>query len=52
MVSVAHDQDADPLGILNENEIYYRSSTPMRDPNTQTLFHVITGEMLVRTRFS
>ncbi|KAJ3851289.1 RNA dependent RNA polymerase-domain-containing protein [Lentinula lateritia] len=36
----------DPLGILNENEIYYRSSTPMRDPNTQTLFHVITGEML------
>ncbi|KAJ3861553.1 RNA dependent RNA polymerase-domain-containing protein [Lentinula novae-zelandiae] len=36
----------DPLGILNENEIYYRSSTPMRDPYTQTLFHVITGEML------
>ncbi|KAJ3992350.1 RNA dependent RNA polymerase-domain-containing protein [Lentinula boryana] len=36
----------DPLGVLRENEIYYRSSTPIRDPNTQTLFHVITGEVL------
>ncbi|KAJ3730892.1 RNA dependent RNA polymerase-domain-containing protein [Lentinula guzmanii] len=36
-----------PLGVLQENEIYYRSSTPIRDPNTQTLFHVITGEVLV-----
>ncbi|KAJ3793160.1 RNA dependent RNA polymerase-domain-containing protein [Lentinula aff. detonsa] len=37
----------DPLGVLQENEIYYRSSTPIRDPNTQTLFHVITGEVLI-----
>ncbi|KAJ3821613.1 RNA dependent RNA polymerase-domain-containing protein [Lentinula raphanica] len=37
----------DPLGVLEENEIYYRSSAPIRDPNTQTLFHVITGEVLI-----
>ncbi|KAJ4483881.1 RNA dependent RNA polymerase-domain-containing protein [Lentinula aciculospora] len=42
-----HSWCIDPLGVLDENEIYYRSSTPIRNPHTRTLFHVITGEMLI-----
>ncbi|KAF9064755.1 RNA dependent RNA polymerase-domain-containing protein [Rhodocollybia butyracea] len=37
----------DPLGVLKENEIYYRSSIPLKDPTTQTLFNVVTGEVLI-----
>jgi hypothetical protein len=37
----------DPLGILNEGEIYYRSSQPILDEDTQSVFHVLTGEALI-----
>ncbi|THU93549.1 hypothetical protein K435DRAFT_967237 [Dendrothele bispora CBS 962.96] len=37
----------DPLGVLKEGEIYYRSSNPMKDPETQTLFNVAKGPVLV-----
>lgn len=37
----------DPLGILEEGEVYYRASQPMTDPETQTLFNVLTGDVLV-----
>ncbi|KIK69189.1 hypothetical protein GYMLUDRAFT_188733 [Collybiopsis luxurians FD-317 M1] len=37
----------DPIGALDENEIFFRFSTPVKDPATQTLFHVVTGEVLI-----
>ncbi|KAF5383489.1 hypothetical protein D9757_006099 [Collybiopsis confluens] len=37
----------DPLGLLNPDEIFYRSSTPMKDVTTQTLFNVVTGDVLI-----
>ncbi|PFH49062.1 hypothetical protein AMATHDRAFT_64002 [Amanita thiersii Skay4041] len=37
----------DPLGVLKENQIYYRSSQPLKDPETETLFSVLQGEVLV-----
>ncbi|THU92070.1 hypothetical protein K435DRAFT_672820 [Dendrothele bispora CBS 962.96] len=38
----------DPLGVLQEGEIYYRSSNPMTDPETQALFNVVKGPVLVK----
>ncbi|KAJ7810510.1 RNA dependent RNA polymerase-domain-containing protein [Mycena olivaceomarginata] len=37
----------DPLGVLKENEIYYRSSNPMKNPTTQTLFQTLKGPVIV-----
>ncbi|KAJ3566178.1 hypothetical protein NP233_g7159 [Leucocoprinus birnbaumii] len=37
----------DPLGILEEGEIYYRSSQPLIDPRTQRDFHVLTGDVIL-----
>ncbi|KAF5377742.1 hypothetical protein D9757_009386 [Collybiopsis confluens] len=37
----------DPLGILGPDQIFYRSSTPMKDPDSQTLFNVVTGDVLI-----
>ncbi|KAJ7238761.1 RNA dependent RNA polymerase-domain-containing protein [Mycena haematopus] len=37
----------DPLGVLKENEIFYRSSNPMKNPTTQTLFQTLKGPVLV-----
>ncbi|KAJ7760095.1 RNA dependent RNA polymerase-domain-containing protein [Mycena maculata] len=37
----------DPLGILKENEIYYRTSNPMKNPMTQTFFQVLTGDVIL-----
>ncbi|KAJ7146508.1 RNA dependent RNA polymerase-domain-containing protein [Mycena epipterygia] len=37
----------DPVGILKENEIYYRSSNPMKNPITQTLFQILVGPVIV-----
>ncbi|EAU92432.2 hypothetical protein CC1G_00651 [Coprinopsis cinerea okayama7 len=37
----------DPLGVLKEGEIYYRSSQPMKDPETDLPFEVITGPVVV-----
>ncbi|KAF8640931.1 hypothetical protein AX17_000578 [Amanita inopinata Kibby_2008] len=37
----------DPLGVLKEGQIYYRSSQSMKDPETETLFNVLKGEVLV-----
>jgi len=37
----------DPLGVLEQGQIYYRSSNSMINPETQTLFNVVKGEVLV-----
>ncbi|KAJ7511698.1 RNA dependent RNA polymerase-domain-containing protein [Mycena galericulata] len=37
----------DPLGVLRENEIYYRTSNPMKDPVTETLFQVLSGKVIL-----
>jgi hypothetical protein len=37
----------DPLGVLEENEIYYRSSNPMKNITTQTLFQTLVGRVIV-----
>ncbi|KAF9469499.1 RNA dependent RNA polymerase-domain-containing protein, partial [Collybia nuda] len=37
----------DPLGILEEGQVYYRSSQAMINPDTQTAFNVVTGDVLV-----
>ncbi|KAF8079235.1 RNA dependent RNA polymerase-domain-containing protein [Lyophyllum atratum] len=37
----------DPLGILEEGEVYFRSSQSLTDPQTQTLFNVVTGDVLL-----
>ncbi|KAJ6617410.1 RNA dependent RNA polymerase-domain-containing protein [Mycena sp. CBHHK59/15] len=41
----------DPLGILKENEIYYRTSNPMKNPVTQTLFQILVGPVLVSSAY-
>ncbi|KAG6830093.1 hypothetical protein H0H92_002266 [Tricholoma furcatifolium] len=37
----------DPIGILEEGEVYYHSSVPLLNPESQTFFHVVSGELLV-----
>ncbi|KAK7450551.1 hypothetical protein VKT23_012860 [Stygiomarasmius scandens] len=37
----------DPLGVLKQGQIYYRSSNSMINPETQTLFNVVKGEVLI-----
>ena len=37
----------DPLGVLEEGQIYYCSSQPLKDLSTQTLFTVLKGPVLV-----
>ncbi len=37
----------DPLGVLQEGQIYYCSSQPLKDHSTQTLFTVLKGPVLV-----
>ncbi|KAF8899369.1 RNA dependent RNA polymerase-domain-containing protein [Infundibulicybe gibba] len=37
----------DPLGILEEGQVYYRSSQPFKDPKTERLFDTITGNILL-----
>ncbi|TFK18698.1 hypothetical protein FA15DRAFT_649270 [Coprinopsis marcescibilis] len=37
----------DPLGILEEGQIYYRSSQPMKNPRTEMMFDVIMGKVVV-----
>ena len=39
---------ADPLGVLEEGEIYYRSSQSLVNPRTQRDFHTLTGDVIVR----
>ncbi|KAJ3509083.1 hypothetical protein NLJ89_g5408 [Agrocybe chaxingu] len=38
----------DPLGVLEEGEIYYRFSKPRKDPKTEMLVHVLEGDVLVK----
>lgn len=42
----------DPLGVLEEDEIYYRSSQPIKNIETQTLYHTVTGTVLVSLHIS
>ncbi|CAA7264868.1 unnamed protein product [Cyclocybe aegerita] len=37
----------DPLGVLEEGEIYYRFSKPRKDPKTEMLVHVLEGDVLI-----
>ncbi|KAM6498847.1 RNA dependent RNA polymerase domain containing protein [Amanita muscaria] len=37
----------DPLGVLEDGQIYYKSSTGMIDHETATMFNVLTGQVLV-----
>ncbi|KAF8167315.1 RNA dependent RNA polymerase-domain-containing protein [Crassisporium funariophilum] len=37
----------DPLGVLEEGTIFYRSSRPLKNPRTEILYHVLEGEVLV-----
>ncbi|KAJ7045206.1 RNA dependent RNA polymerase-domain-containing protein [Mycena alexandri] len=37
----------DPTGLLKPNEIYYRSSSPLKNPTTQTLFQTLTGRVIL-----
>jgi len=37
----------DPLGVLQEGQIYYCSSQPLKDNSTQTLFTVLKGPVLI-----
>ncbi|THU97385.1 hypothetical protein K435DRAFT_857699 [Dendrothele bispora CBS 962.96] len=37
----------DPLGVLQEEEIYYRLSNPTTDPETRALFNVVKGPVLI-----
>ena len=37
----------DPLGILEEGEIFYYSSRPLKDPRTEMQFQVLTGDVIV-----
>ncbi|KAF7340978.1 RNA-dependent RNA polymerase [Mycena sanguinolenta] len=41
----------DPSGRLKPNQIYYRSSNPMKDPTTQTLFQILEGDVIVSFSF-
>ncbi|KAG6878945.1 hypothetical protein C0992_006382 [Termitomyces sp. T32_za158] len=37
----------DPLGVLEEGEVYYRSSNPIIRPETQDIYSVLTGNVLL-----
>ncbi|TFK42152.1 RNA dependent RNA polymerase-domain-containing protein [Crucibulum laeve] len=37
----------DPLGVLEEGQIYYRSSQPRKDPETEMLYQVLEGEVVL-----
>ncbi|KAK2462852.1 hypothetical protein APHAL10511_005050 [Amanita phalloides] len=37
----------DPINVLGEGEIYYRSSQALKDPATETMFFVLTGPVLI-----
>ncbi|KXN85003.1 putative RNA-dependent RNA polymerase SHL2 [Leucoagaricus sp. SymC.cos] len=37
----------DPLGVLEEGEIYYRSSQSIPNPQTQRTFDVVTGDVIL-----
>jgi hypothetical protein len=37
----------DPSGLLEEGQIYYRSSQPMTDPKTEMDYFVLQGEVVV-----
>ncbi|KAG6878032.1 hypothetical protein C0993_000572 [Termitomyces sp. T159_Od127] len=37
----------DPLGVLKEGEVYYRSSVPIINSETQDVFNVLTGNVLL-----
>ncbi|KAG5340191.1 hypothetical protein C0989_002655 [Termitomyces sp. Mn162] len=37
----------DPLGVLKEGEVYYRSSVAIVDSETQDVFNVLTGNVLL-----
>ncbi|KAJ7608165.1 RNA dependent RNA polymerase-domain-containing protein [Roridomyces roridus] len=37
----------DPLGILEENQVYYRSSAPMKNVETQMLFNILKGPVII-----
>ncbi|KAF8910164.1 RNA dependent RNA polymerase-domain-containing protein [Gymnopilus junonius] len=37
----------DPLGVLEEGEIYYKFSRPRTDPKTGLLLHVLEGEVIL-----
>ncbi|EDR15354.1 uncharacterized protein LACBIDRAFT_301565 [Laccaria bicolor S238N-H82] len=38
---------ADPTGLLEEGQIYYRSSVPMTDPDTEMDYFVLQGEVVL-----
>lgn len=38
----------DPLGLLKEGQVYFRSSQPLKDRDSELLYHTITGEVVVR----
>ncbi|KAF4611719.1 hypothetical protein D9613_004267 [Agrocybe pediades] len=37
----------DPLGILEEGEIFYKFSRPRKDPNTEMLVHTLEGDVVL-----
>ncbi|KAF8633592.1 hypothetical protein AX15_001385 [Amanita polypyramis BW_CC] len=37
----------DPSGTLEEGEIFYRSSQALKDPESQTMFYVLKGQVLI-----
>ena len=37
----------DPLGVLKEDEIFYKASESFMDPVAQTLVSVVEGEVIV-----
>jgi len=43
---------SDPLGVLEEGEIYYKFSKPRKDPKTEMLIHTLQGEVVVCLIFS
>jgi RNA-dependent RNA polymerase len=38
----------DPFGVLNEGEIFFRSSVPLTDPDTNHYFDILSGDVIVR----
>lgn len=41
----------DPKGVLEEGEIYFRSSRNLSDADTGAIFNTITGKVIVSTIF-
>ncbi|KAF9071993.1 RNA dependent RNA polymerase-domain-containing protein [Rhodocollybia butyracea] len=37
----------DPTGLLEADEIYFRSSTPLVDPDTKTIFQTLEGDVVI-----